>query len=423
MVQYDDPTVREFVTGLDCWCSNILYAISCDDADVARNATKMTGFDQGINSTTWTNRSGEGNFGDYRQEASFGDWGYSMREYDDTEIVTYRGGKLGFKSDTYRQGEFVQFAVEFSIIGGHSADEKRDTALHLALRRSAHKVARVLIDAGADINRCNTDGQAPNDMVDCSTVGMPQQQVSAEQVAAKTELKAANNVSLMEAALEKDLLRVVTSVSGMAVELITEQGTITLQICNREDDVYNSIRGAVGHNLIQVVYGDVNIPEGTSWAENGLGEGERLMVHLKEGEDVVFVNVHGGCGLSARDVGVDCQLNNNKQNQDRFTMCEVAEDIFTFESHANPGTFIGIGSESWGGFQAVLVGGGMDDQRKLLRTVPARNGAAAPWCSYEHVDHPGYLLNHCNGMLWFFNAPKNNETCFGMDATWDAQVS
>jgi len=54
----------------------------------------------------------------------------------------------------------------------------------------------------------------------------------------------------------------------------------------------------------------------------------------------------------------------------------------------------------------------------FLRVVAARNGMSDPWFSLEPLDHPGFLLNHCGGPLYFCNGPHSEESLFREEATW-----
>lgn len=70
--------------------------------------------------------------------------------------------------------------------------------------------------------------------------------------------------------------------------------------------------------------------------------------------------------------------------------------------------------------QAVLVEAGSRSAR--LRKIAPRNRdliqAPGNWSSYELADKPGFLLNHCCGLMFFFDKPANDERTFRNDATW-----
>ena len=111
------------------------------------------------------------------------------------------------------------------------------------------------------------------------------------------------------------------------------------------------------------------------------------------------------------------QLNNRVDNS-KFMLQPAEGGVVTLEFvtqwHAK--LFVGVGPSGInGGMKAVLTS---DTNANHLRVCPARNGRPAPWFSLESAKHPGFLLNHCNGVLWFFDHPANNEQCFQADSSW-----
>jgi hypothetical protein len=117
------------------------------------------------------------------------------------------------------------------------------------------------------------------------------------------------------------------------------------------------------------------------------------------------------------------QLNNNRSHHDTFKINRcVGENRITIESLTAPGLFIGVGPRCSGsyaerseGFEAVLVT--ESDPSKDLVVVPARNSNHL-FDSFEPVAHPGYLLHHCDGIMWFFNKGAYGEGLFSKDASW-----
>lgn len=133
-------------------------------------------------------------------------------------------------------------------------------------------------------------------------------------------------------------------------------------------------------------------------------------------------------GLSAKSYngflqGEGKQLSNPRSHHDKFKIRRyVGENRITIESLTAPGMFIGVGQRCTGtyaerteGFQAVLVP--ESDPSKDLVVVPARNSNHR-FDSFEPVAHPGHLLHHCDGMMWFFNKGAYGEGLFSKDASW-----
>jgi hypothetical protein len=133
---------------------------------------------------------------------------------------------------------------------------------------------------------------------------------------------------------------------------------------------------------------------------------------------VIFEAANVSYGLSAEGCGPGEQLNNTRAVNDRFVVCPAGDQLYTFESRS--GLCLGVGAPHgmWypnDGFQAVLVP--KDSASAVMRVLPARNGSEG-FHSFEPVEHPGYLLNHCDGKIWFFDGPANNELVFSQDASW-----
>ena len=133
-----------------------------------------------------------------------------------------------------------------------------------------------------------------------------------------------------------------------------------------------------------------------------------------------------GYGCSAKGMGEGQQLNNKRADNDQFRVHILHENIFMIESLSSPGLFIGIGQKGPSplymrglkndvGFKAVLVPA--SDPSCHMRLASARNGSDK-FVSIESVTHPGHLLNHCTGPMWFFNRPANKEKYFAGDASW-----
>lgn len=113
----------------------------------------------------------------------------------------------------------------------------------------------------------------------------------------------------------------------------------------------------------------------------------------------------------------------NKIDSSRFELRWAGQGIQVLEAKGT-GMYVGCGAAGDGqwdglGFKAVLVKPDPADQSHLLRMVPARNGLQdAHYFSLESVQYPGFLLNHCGGLLWFFDRPANNEESFRQESTW-----
>jgi len=131
-------------------------------------------------------------------------------------------------------------------------------------------------------------------------------------------------------------------------------------------------------------------------------------------------------GLSARNVRPGQQLTNVRSDGDEFIVRAIRPGVYGIESLSNPGYFIGIDSGrdfvsrpgykgSSDKFAAVLVTS--SDPRAEVQVVPSRNGSDK-FVSFESVDIPGLLLNHCDGRMWFFGSPANSEGIFSQDASW-----
>ena len=133
---------------------------------------------------------------------------------------------------------------------------------------------------------------------------------------------------------------------------------------------------------------------------------------------IIFEAANVSYGLSAKDCDQGKQLKNTRADNDGFHVRPEGDHVYKFESSS--GLYLGVGEphQMWypnDGFQAVLVP--KDHPSAAMRVLPARNGAEG-FHSFESVEHPGYLLNHCDGKIWFFNGPANNELVFSQDASW-----
>uniref|UniRef100_A0A7S2E3Q0 RING-type domain-containing protein n=1 Tax=Helicotheca tamesis TaxID=374047 RepID=A0A7S2E3Q0_9STRA len=51
---------------------------------------------------------------------------------------------------------------------------------------------------------------------------------------------------------------------------------------------------------------------------------------------------------------------------------------------------------------------------------PARNGSNMH-ISFACIEEPKYLLNHCNGLMWYFKEPANAEYYFSNDSSWSLE--
>ncbi|KAK3237184.1 hypothetical protein CYMTET_45080 [Cymbomonas tetramitiformis] len=127
-------------------------------------------------------------------------------------------------------------------------------------------------------------------------------------------------------------------------------------------------------------------------------------------------------GLSARGVRPNTQLYNTRGDDDQFRARQVGNRLFAFESLSTPGYYVGIDDDPadvWYPqekcYRSVLVKYG--DPRAHLRLIPARDGSDT-LRSFESAARPGFLLNHCDGLMWFFDGPANDESTFSKDASW-----
>jgi len=152
---------------------------------------------------------------------------------------------------------------------------------------------------------------------------------------------------------------------------------------------------------------------------NDVDELDVLATHLDSlaGVPVIFeaANLYG---LSASGVVLGGQLHNTRSDDFNFKMHPQGDYLYKIE--AGPGMFIGVGEPHgrWypaRGNRSVLVE--PDDPSALFRLVTARNGSKL-YFSFESVKMPGHLLNHCDGLMWVFATPANNERVFSQDASW-----
>mmetsp|Transcript_34583 Transcript_34583/g.64529 ORF Transcript_34583/g.64529 Transcript_34583/m.64529 type:complete len:847 (+) Transcript_34583:126-2666(+) len=127
---------------------------------------------------------------------------------------------------------------------------------------------------------------------------------------------------------------------------------------------------------------------------------------------VEFTDGHRNFSLSARGVSVGGFLHNRK---DRFQwqMREVQPNIFTFQG--SEGGYIGRGNTVQFFTIPDAIESVLSNTPALLRRVPALNGNNN-CCSFELCDKPGYVMNHCNGRIRFFN--KGVNAAFPNDASW-----
>ena len=156
-----------------------------------------------------------------------------------------------------------------------------------------------------------------------------------------------------------------------------------------------------------------------------IGEGEYLEAFVERlAEPVVFVAANE-YGLSARGKGVGEQLTNSRRHEDHFLVHNRGGGVVMIESVSSPGLYIGVGRRHGRdymteGFQSVLVS--EPDPSCRLRVVPSRIHSQL-YISFESVQHPGYLLNHCDGLMWFFNQPATNYSDFSEDSSWKVQTA
>lgn len=122
--------------------------------------------------------------------------------------------------------------------------------------------------------------------------------------------------------------------------------------------------------------------------------------------------------LSATNKGLGDQLTNTSDGN-QWQVKHIEQHVYAIESISSPGLFIGFGERGvvgmTRGYEAVLVSEG--DSASRLRLRAARNGSSLH-LSFGKADDPRYLLNHCNGLMWFFKEPANSEDVFSNDASW-----
>jgi len=154
-----------------------------------------------------------------------------------------------------------------------------------------------------------------------------------------------------------------------------------------------------------------------------VGEGEYLAAFVQRLAGPILFVAANEYGLSARGKGAGEQLTNTRAHEDEFRVHDLGDGAVKIESLSSPGLCIGVGGRHgrWyptEGFKAVLVSD--SDPSCRLRLAPARNHSQV-YISFEPEQHPGHLLNHCDGLMWFFNRPANNEAIFSADSSWMLQ--
>ena len=142
---------------------------------------------------------------------------------------------------------------------------------------------------------------------------------------------------------------------------------------------------------------------------------EYAAAFVKRLEGPIIFLASNGYGLSARGIDAGEQLTNTRADEDKFRVHNLGDNTIKIESLSSPGLYIGVGA----GFKAVLVSD--SDPSCHLRLAPPRNQMEG-FISFESVQHPGFLLNHCNGKMWFFDRPANNEATFSADSSWKVSM-
>mmetsp|Transcript_30831 Transcript_30831/g.61041 ORF Transcript_30831/g.61041 Transcript_30831/m.61041 type:complete len:267 (+) Transcript_30831:113-913(+) len=118
------------------------------------------------------------------------------------------------------------------------------------------------------------------------------------------------------------------------------------------------------------------------------------------------------------------RLINKRDHRDIFKIKRFEDNIITIESVTVPGLFLGLGPRSgdFGAknpFNAVLVNPTSNEDRHKLRVVSAKTELNRFYVSFEPVSQPGYVLNHCNGNMYFSEVPNwPNEYVFAQDSSW-----
>ena len=168
----------------------------------------------------------------------------------------------------------------------------------------------------------------------------------------------------------------------------------------------------------------------------------------KELVSYVILESANGFGISARTIAgkpneTGGHLINKKSHNDVFKMsCLPGYNydigpVVTIESMTVPGLYIGCGDQTrqfltYGRdkmpFKAILVDPAIHgSESHKLQMIPGPNGSKKDYFSIESVSRPGYVLNQCDGHLFFSNVPNRNDAsatngdsvkAFQADSSW-----